>query len=405
VSAARTGYATRVRLDRAALWQNARPLLTWLDIELTERCNLDCIHCSINRPAGDLDARSRELRTEEVEHLLESAAALGCLTVRFTGGEPLLRDDFEEIYLFARKIGIRVMLFTNATLITPQLAGLLARVPPREKIEVSVYGMRESSCEAVTGTPGSFEAARRGIGLLLERRIPFIVKSALLPANKGEMSEFESWASGLSGQTERTAWAMFFDLRSRRDNGKNDLIRRLRISPEEALRLAALRAESDGAELKRFVAQHAGIHGDRLFTCLSERGKGAIDAYGTFQYCLLLRHPDTVYDLKLGSLRAAVMDHVPIVRAMKARNPEYLRRCGRCFLKAFCLQCPARSWAEHGTLDTPVDYLCDVAHAQAAALGFLGKGEKAWAVRDWQGRVGRLSGPRPRGGGGSSCAP
>ena len=155
-------------------------------------------------------------------------------------------------------------------------------------------------------------------------------------------------------------------------------------------------AEDGGRELAEFIARTAALHGDRLFLCYMERGRRAVDAYGTFQYCLLLRHPETVYDLKRGSLREAVLDHAPRVGAMTARDSEYLRRCGRCFLRAFCLQFPARSWSEHGTLDTPVDYLCDVAHAQAEALGFLEAGETAWTVADWEARVSR--GGKRRGG-------
>ena len=44
---------------------------------------------------------------------------------------------------------------------------------------------------------------------------------------------------------------------------------------------------------------------------------------------------------------------------------------------------------EHGTLDTPVEYLCDVAHAQARYLGLLGADERAWEVEEWRERVKR----------------
>ena len=396
MSAKRQAYVRRVRRDEAALWKGARPLLTWLDIELTERCNNDCVHCSVNRPAGDLEARRRELGTAEVEGLLESAAALGCLTVRLTGGEPLVRDDFEEIYLFARKLGLRVMIFTNAALITAGLADLLARVPPRELIEVSVVGLEAGAHEAVTRAPGSFGAARRGLGLLAERRIPFFIKGALLPANRGDKARFEEWARGLSGQ-ERSAWVTFLDLRSRRDGGRNALIRSQRADPEEVRRDTAALPAPEKNELLEFIAAHAGVTGARLFGCLEAGGKGAVDAYGMFQHCLPLRHPDTVFDLKKGTLRSAVAEHLPAVRAMKARDPDYLGRCGRCFLKSFCLQCPAKAWAEHGTLDTPVEYLCRVAHAQAVALGVLAEGERSWTVGDWERRV-----PRPAAGSGAS---
>jgi len=75
------------------------------------------------------------------------------------------------------------------------------------------------------------------------------------------------------------------------------------------------------------------------------------------------------------------------VRDLRAVNPEYLHRCARCFLKSFCEQCPAKSWTENGTPDTPVEYLCEVAHAQACYLGWLGESERGWEVMDWRERV------------------
>ena len=58
--------------------------------------------------------------------MLTEAAGLGALSVRITGGEPLLRPDFEDLYVFARRLGLEVLLFTNARLITPELADLFA---------------------------------------------------------------------------------------------------------------------------------------------------------------------------------------------------------------------------------------------------------------------------------------
>ena len=198
--------------------QPTKPLasrLGQLDIELTERCNNDCIHCCINRPANDAVARAREMTTEQVKDILQQAAGLGCLRVRFTGGEPLLRPDFEELYIFARRLGLKVLLFTNARLITPYLADLLARLPPLVEIEITVYGMRPESYEAVTRAPGSFAQFRRGVNLLLDREVPFVVKSALLPPNKHEIDEFEAWAKKIPWMTKRPSYSMFFDLRQR----------------------------------------------------------------------------------------------------------------------------------------------------------------------------------------------
>ena len=102
---------------RRVKMHQARPIkaqLGSLDIELTERCNNDCIHCCINLPANDAGAKARETSTTVLKDILFQAAELGCLQVRFTGGEPLLRRDFRELYLCARKLGMKVLLFTNA---------------------------------------------------------------------------------------------------------------------------------------------------------------------------------------------------------------------------------------------------------------------------------------------------
>jgi radical SAM protein with 4Fe4S-binding SPASM domain len=101
----------------------------------------------------------------------------------------------------------------------------------------------------------------------------------------------------------------------------------------------------------------------------------------------MLRHPKTVYDLKNGSLKDAFENFFPKIRQRKATNPEYLSRCAKCFLMGLCNMCPARSWSEHGTLDSPVEHFCELAHAEAKFLGLLKEGEKAWEVEDWKTRL------------------
>jgi radical SAM protein with 4Fe4S-binding SPASM domain len=364
------------------------PLLKRLDLELTERCNLNCIHCTINLPENDRSARERELATEDVREILREAASLGCLPVRFTGGEPLLREDFEELYLFARRLGLAVHIFTNATRITPKLARTFATVPPLEKIEITLYGMRRESCEAVTGVPGSFDAAWRGMTLLLENEVPFVVKGTYLPPNIHEMHQFEEWASSLPWMTRSPGYVLLLDLRGRRDSErKNTRIRRLRISPEEAIAFHSMKENEYREEMRAFFSKFPSSPGNELFPCNAGDATGCVDAYGFFQLCLLLRHPDTVYDLRKGSLEDALTHFFPEVRTMRAANPDYLSRCARCVLKGLCDQCPAKSWMEHGTLDTPIEYFCDVAHAEARYLKLLGENEMGWEVSDWEDRL------------------
>ena len=382
---------------------NIASRLSHLDIELTERCNNNCIHCCINLQANDSKAQAREMTTEQIKSILTEAAALGCLQVRFTGGEPLLRFDFEELYLFARRLGIKVLIFTNACLITPQLADLLVRIPPLVFMEVTVYGMRKESYEAVSRVPDSFAQFKRGVDLLLDRKIPFVVKSVLLPPNKSEVDEFEKWASTIPWMDKPPGYSLFLDLRNRRDDEKkNKLITSLRIIPEEGVMVMRRDAAKYRKEMEEFAGKFMGPTGDVLFRCGAGKSM-CIDAYGFAQPCMGVRVPELTFDLRSLSLRGKsghcesrlyrdeaisdALDFFKKLREIKATNPDYLRRCAVCFLKGLCEQCPAKSWAEYGTLDTPVEYLCEVAHAQARWMGWLKDGEKAWEIIDWNKQV------------------
>ena len=416
-------YAKRLKPHEYRIWQGNQPLLGQLDIELTERCNNNCIHCCINLPEDDAAARSREMDTAFVKDILTQADDLGCLTVRFTGGEPLLREDLAELYEFARRLGMQVILFTNARLITPELAALLARIPPGRVVEVSVYGMSPGSYDRVAGRKGAFVEFRRGVELLLQHNVPFIVKGPMLPFLKDELAEFETWAQTIPRMDQTPGYSMNFDLRSRRDDpAKNVRIAKLRATPEETVAMMS-RNPLYLRDMKQFCGKFMGPPGDKLFSCGAGHGT-CIDAYGKAQMCMGLRDPGTVYDLRNGLakkqvmnqgvtaepplkespdrsqsagsehrqslLRFALTEYFPRLRELRATNPEYLNRCGRCFLKGLCDQCPAKSWVEHGTLDTPVEYLCTVAHAQGRYLGLIAEGENAWEVVDGQERIKRF---------------
>lgn len=385
-------YVTKQNINKTSLWRNESPVLSQLDIELTERCPNNCVHCCINLPQDDLEAEKKELSTEEIKRILKEAVSLGCISVRFTGGEPLLRNDFEELYIFARRQGLKALIFTNAVLITPELADLFSRIPPLEKIEVTVYGMKKNSYEAVTRVHGSYEAAWRGMNLLLEKNIPFVVKGALLPFNKNEIDDFEKWALNIPWMDKKPpAYSMFFDLRCRRDSVKNEAIKKLRITSDEGLKILARRKDDYIKGMKDFCSKFMHPSGGKLFSCGSGIGSGCVDAYGNFQLCMMLRHPDFVYFIRKGSLKDALENFFPKLRETKASNSDYLNRCAKCFLKGLCEQCPAKSWIEHGTLDTPVEYLCEIAHTQAEFLGLIKDQEKAWQVMDWEKRIKKFS--------------
>ena len=107
------------------------------DLEVTARCNLQCRHCYINLPAGHQEARFRELTLPEISAIADKAVALGAMWVLISGGEPLLREDFPQIYMALKRKGLLVSVFTNATLLQDKHIELFKKYPPRD-IELSL---------------------------------------------------------------------------------------------------------------------------------------------------------------------------------------------------------------------------------------------------------------------------
>jgi len=135
--------------------------------------------------------------------------------------------------------------------------------------------MKMESYEAVTRVPGSFEAAWQGMNLLLERKVPFVVKSALLPPNREEMEAFEAWAETIPWMNRPPSYAMFFDLRCRRDSEAKN--RRIKKPSAVTGRGAASTHPKTGKILQgheRILLQIYKAAGDKLFSCGSGLGGG-----------------------------------------------------------------------------------------------------------------------------------
>ena len=177
----RMTYIEKIKLDRFPLWEKMenRGLLSQVSMELTERCNNNCLHCYINLPVNDDQVKEKEITFAEIKKIADEAAKMGCLSWRITGGEPLSREDFSDIYLYLKKKGMRVTLFTNAALVNSQMVNLFRKYPPQD-IEVSIYGLSKKTYEGVTRNPGSFDAFKKGINLLKKNCIPFTLKLSLI---------------------------------------------------------------------------------------------------------------------------------------------------------------------------------------------------------------------------------
>jgi len=338
-------------------------------LELTARCNNNCRHCYINLPVGDKAAKEEELSFEEIKGIADEAISLGAIWCLLTGGEPLLREDFFDIYLYLKRKGLLVQVFTNAVLITEEHIKLFKKYPPRD-IEVSVYGVTKETYERVTRRAGSFDAFIRGLNLLIENGIRVRFKAIALRSSYHEMPEIARFCR------ERTKDYFRFDplihLRFDGDPVRNEEIKSERLSPDEIVEL-----ESSDMEKFQIMQDHydtlirpefSRISTNHVFRCNIANGSFDVSYNGFFRLCSSLCHPDCVYDLRKGSLTDAWRNFVPRVQDMRSDRKEFLENCRVCPILNLCLWCPAHAYLETGELDSKVEYFCEVAHARAKML-------------------------------------
>ena len=339
------------------------------ELELTARCNNNCRHCYINLPADDNNAKKNELSMERIMEIADEAISLGALWCRVTGGEPLLREDFKDIYAALKKRGLCVTIFTNATLISKEHIRLFRKYPPRD-IEVTVYGVTKKTYEKVTRKKGAFDNFMRGLNLLLDNGVKIRLKTTALRSNMHELQKIDGFCR------ERTKDYFRFDpllhLRLDRDKGKNKSILKERLREDEIVFLEQTdKQRFDVMERHRDRYIQHGFPTDRrnfLISCTAGLSSFGVSYDGFFRLCPSLQHSSCVYDLKKGSLRDAWENFRPKMRTMAPENKEFLEKCQTCKIINLCLSCPAHSYLESGKLDVPVDYFCQVAHARAENL-------------------------------------
>jgi 12,18-didecarboxysiroheme deacetylase len=132
-----------------------RPVVVW---NMTQRCNLKCIHCYAR---ATTKAAENELSTSEGRALIDDLAQFGSPVILFSGGEPLMREDLPDLAEYAVQKGMRAVISTNGTLITRDMARKLKAIG-LSYVGVSLDGM-EAVHDHFRGVPGAFQSALKGI--------------------------------------------------------------------------------------------------------------------------------------------------------------------------------------------------------------------------------------------------
>lgn len=337
----------------------ADPQDFFIQLHLTERCNLRCRHCyqSGGRTAELSLPEVREVVAEVAEMLAEWSAAYGLEFSRsfnVTGGEPLLREDLFEILGAMAAGGFATYLLTNGTLVEQEQAQRLAGLGVKG-VQVSLEGP-EAIHDRIRGA-GSFAASRRGVTRLLAAGLPVTLNATLSALNAEHFREMVAYAAGLG--VPRLGFSRLVP--SGRGLGLLDQMlapARLHEIYEEifALAPAGLEIVTGDPVASRLRAGAGGEELGPVATggCAAGLSGLTIMPDGTVTPCRRLAIP--LGNVREDSLREIWADS-PVLEGLRDRA-RYGGKCGRCPAWAHCRGCRAIAYA-HSLSRGAGDYLAD----------------------------------------------
>ncbi|MFZ3384121.1 MAG: radical SAM protein, partial [Candidatus Methanoperedens sp.] len=169
------------------------PSLRYLLLNITNRCNLACKHCYLQK-SGKL-----EIDLDVFEKAVSQFEEIGGLKLMISGGEPLVHSRFRELMEILPSYELRVVVLSNGTLIDRNTARKLSDYV--HEVQVSIDGIY--SHDLLRGK-GSYSRSMKGISNLNEYGIPVSIATMVHKFNTGEFDEMEK----LFSKTGAISWSV-----------------------------------------------------------------------------------------------------------------------------------------------------------------------------------------------------
>ena len=156
--------------------------LKFLWLELTNRCNLQCLHCYAD--SGPRAELPEALTRTEHEHLITAAFEIGCRRIQFIGGEPTLNKDLQALIELARRTGYDfVEVYSNLTHLSDDLLYCFEQFDVC--IATSIYAPSAEVHDAITKVNGSFRRTTKNMRKLSAAGITLRASIIEMPQNEG----------------------------------------------------------------------------------------------------------------------------------------------------------------------------------------------------------------------------
>ena len=326
------------------------------NFELTARCNFNCPMCYVHMTEEQVRASGKELTAEEWLKIAKEARDQGMIFVLLTGGEPLVRKDFFEIYRGLKDMGLMISINSNGSMLQGKILEEFLKDPPF-RFNISLYGGSNETYQKMCGLP-VYDRVKENIRALRKAGVDVSLNLSITPYNKDDLSRIHADAKELDVNVKATSY-MYPPIRLHDEEfGCGN-----RLCAEEAAEYAVkwdmLRFSPEEFEVR---AQNTAnlIATDKDY-CAVEEGSGVRCRAGSTSFwvtwngkmmpCGMMTTP-VVYPLETGFL-----DAWETIRAETAsiRTPA---ACVSCEYKDFCGSCAAVCLAETGSFDQVPEYVC-----------------------------------------------
>ncbi len=347
--------------DESGNYKKAGPpvprLIAW---ELTRSCNLGCVHC---RGSATRDRATEELSLQEGLQLIDNIASFSKPVLILSGGEPLMRQDVYKIAQYGTDKGLRVVLATNGTLLTPEVAQKLKDCGI-QRVSISVDGATAETHDAFRGLSGAFEKALQGIEYLKGADLSFQINTTITRRNLAEIPAItdlgiklgaagihifllvptgrgkEIEGDEISPQDYEKVLNWFYDKQKELKN-----INLKATCAPHYFRIMRQRAKAEGIKITPQT------HGLEAMTkgCLGGSGFCFISYKGDVAPCGYL-------PAWAGNVRRQPFSEIWATAKVfqDLRDPDLLKgKCGRCEYRKICAGCRARAYARYD------DYLAE----------------------------------------------
>lgn len=326
-------------------------LVAW---EVTRSCNLNCVHCRASSESGPYEG---ELDTEKSLAVLHEIARTGRPIVILTGGEPLLRGDVFELAAHGTDLGLRMVMATNGTLLTPALAGKMTR-SGIQRVSISLDGPDASSHDRFRQVQGAFEGALGGIDVLRKAGIEFQINSTITRHNLDMVGSMLELAVRL-GAAAHHLFLLVPTGRARslaeQEINAPDYERLLHWFYEMRDKVPLHLKATCAPHYYRILRQEARAGGERV--SFETHGLDAVTrgCLGGTAFCFIshegIVQPCGYLELNCGDLRVSGFDEIWASSDVFSRLrdfSQYEGKCGRCEYLRVCGGCRARAFEATG---------------------------------------------------------